>query len=237
MSTVYTPTPTIMPASITLPQDLVDQRTAASVNVPFASLADAIAYLMQTATVRRARGCTSDLIMGNGNTAKTQAMVGIAMAETLSASNAVLYGDHLRYAVVDAAAARGLHVYFPLNSILIDGATITSAKIWVQPNTAHASLPAMMPAMAIVRLRVETGAEVGIVTAGMTDDASPDVATYNTVHAITITPDNANAVVDLSDATGYQYYMVFCNEGHTNAVAELKLFGISVTMTAARYQT
>ena len=185
-------------------------------------------------TTRRSRGCTSDLVMGNANTAKTQAMVGIAMAETLSASNAVLYGDHLRYLVVDDTAAFGLHVYFPLNSILVDGATITSAKIWVRPNTAHASLPAMMPAMSVIRYDPSAQVQDSLRAAGMYDDQSVDVAAYNAHHTITFTPDQ-NATVDFVNTKGYQYWLVFCNEGHTNAVAELQLFGIQVVMSTKGY--
>ena len=235
MSTVYTPTAVIMPGTITLPQDLVDQRSAASVNVPFQSLADAIAYLMLAGSTDRSRACTSDLVMGAALAAKSETMNGatVGASETLSAANALLYADHLRFNVVDAAGATAFHAYFPINSILIEGATVTSAKVVLQGAPAHGALPVMMPAMSIVRIKVSDNSQVGMLAAGMKDDASAGVGAYEAIHTIVMVPDQ-NATIDFSDQA--QYYVVFCNEGNTNALAELRLYGITVTMSAPRYQ-
>lgn len=235
MSTAYAPTPTIMPATITLPQDLVDQRSAASVNVPFATLADAMAYLMQSGSADRSRSCTSDLVMGAAAKAKGETMVGatVAAAEILDATTALLYADHLRFNTVDNAAANGLHTYFPINSILINGAVVTSAKIVLQGGPGHGALPLMMPAFSIVRVKASNNTQVGMLAAGMTDDTSGGVVAYELIHTIEVVPDQ-NATIDFADNA--QYYGVFCNEGNTNAVAELKLYGITIRMTAPRYQ-
>lgn len=235
MSTAYSPSAVIMPGTITLPQDLVDQRSAASVNVPFQTLADAIAYLMLAGSTDRSRSCTSDLVMGNAAQAKSQTMVGatIAAAEFLSAADALLYTDHLRFNVATAGSAIALHAYFPLNSILISGATVTSVKATLQGGPGHGGLPAMMPALAVVRVKVSDNTQVGMVAAGMTDDASAGVGAYEAIHTIEVIPDQ-NATIDFADQA--QYYAVFCNEGDTNAIAELKLFGITVRMSAPRYQ-
>lgn len=235
MSTAYAPVPTIMPATITLPQDLVDQRSAASVNVPFATLADAVAYLMLSGSTDRSRSCTSDLVMGATAKAKGETMVGGAVpaAEILGASTAFLYADHLRFSTVDDTAAKGLHVYFPINSILIDGATVTSAKVVLQGGPGHGALPLMMPAFSIVRIKALANTQVGMLAAGMTDDASGGVVAYEAIHTIEVIPDQ-NATIDFADHA--EYYAVFCNEGNTNAIAELKLYGITIRMTAPRYR-
>lgn len=235
MSTAYAPVATIMPATITLPQDLVDQRSAASVNVPFATLADAIAYLMLAGSTDRSRSCTSDLVMSNAAMAKSETMVGgtVAADETLGASNAVLYADHLRWSGLDTLNALAYHAWFPLNSILISGATVTSAKLYLQGSPGHGALPAMMPAMSIVRVKPPANTQVSMRSTGMTDDASGSVAAYEAIHTIEVVPDQ-NATIDLAD--GAQYYAVACNEGHTNALQELRFYGISVRMSAPRYQ-
>jgi hypothetical protein len=235
VSTAYVPVPAVLPATITVPQDLVDQRSAASVNVPFASLADAIAYLMLAGSTDRSRSCTSDLVMIDAERAKSETMIGatVAAAETLSAANALLYADHLRFNVVNAGAAVALHVFFPLNSILISGATVTSVKATLQGGPGHGALPAMMPALSIVRVKVSDNTQVGMLAAGMTDDASGGVGAYEAIHTIEVIPDQ-NATIDFADQA--QYYAVFCQEGSTNALAELKLYGITVRMSAPRYQ-
>lgn len=236
MSTAYAPVPTIMPATITLPQDLVDQRSAASVNVPFATLANAVAYLMLSGSTDRSRSCTSDLVMGAVPKPKGETMVGppsVAAAEILDASTAVLYADHLRFNIVNDTAANGLHVYFPINSILIDGAKVTSAKVVLQGGPGHGALPLMMPAFSIVRVKALANTQVGMLAAGMTDDASAGVGAYEAIHTIEVIPDQ-NETIDFADHA--QYYAVFCNEGNTNAVAELKLYGITIRMTAPRYR-
>lgn len=234
MSTVYTPSAVVMPATITLPQDLVDQRSAASVNVPFQSLADAIAYLMLAGDTDRNRSCTSDLVMSNAAFAKSETMTGArAAAEVLDASNAVLYSDHLRWSGIDTVNAFAFHAWFPLNSILISGATVTRVKLYLQGGPGHGALPAMMPAMSIVRVKPTAGTQVSMLSTGMTDDASASVAAYEALHTIEVVPDQ-NATIDFSDAA--QYYAVTCNEGHTNALAETRLYGLSVRMSAPRYQ-
>lgn len=234
MSTAYTPTPTIMPATITLPQDLVDQRTAASVNVPFASLADAIAYLMLAGNTDRNRSCTSDLVMSNAVQAKSETMTGaIAAAEVLDATTALLYSDHLRWSGLDTVNAFAFHAWFPLNSILISGATVTSAKLYLQGAPGHGALPAMMPAMSIVRVKPTDNSQLSMRSTGMTNDASGGVAAYEAIHTIEVVPDQ-NATIDFSD--GAQYYAVTCNEGHTDALAELRFYGLSIRMSAPRYQ-
>lgn len=233
MSTVYTPSAVIMPATITLPQDLVDQRSAASVNVPFQSLADAIAYLMLAGNTDRNRSCTSDLVMSNAAQAKSETMTGaIAAAEVLDATTALLYSDHLRWSGLDAVNAFAYHAWFPLNSILISGATVTSAKLYLQGSPGHVALPAMMPAMSVVRVKPAANTQVSMRSTGMTDDASAGVVAYEAMHTIEVVPDQ-NATVDFDD--GAQYYAVTCNEGHTNALAELRFYGISVRMSAPRY--
>lgn len=234
MSISYSPSPAILGATITLPQDLVDQRTAASVNVPFQALADAIAYLMASGTIYGARGCTSDLVMGNAAQSVDPTMVGLttAAAETLSASNALLYADHLRFNVTTSGSAVALHAYFPLNSILVSGATITRAQLTLQGGPGHGALPALMPSLTIVRVKGSNNTQVGLLAAGVTYDASADVGTYEATHTIEVVPDQNN-VVDFSDSS--VYYAVVTNEGDTNALAELRLMALSVRMTAPRY--
>jgi hypothetical protein len=181
--------------------------------------------------VVRSRACTSDFTYGLADTAKTETLPTASRVLREGGTDIFLYGDSLRFNVATAGSAVGRHVFFPLNSILINGATIDSAKLFLQPVSAHASLPAMMPAMSIVRVDPSTGTQAGLRGAGMTDDPSAGVGSYNARHAINVTCDQ-NQTVDLGT---YEYFAVACNEGDTNAVAELQFFGIQITMTTKGY--
>jgi hypothetical protein len=142
------------------------------------------------------------------------------------------FNKEIRYASADNTIASGLHTIYDLDPYLINGATLVSAELYLK-GQGHGALPAMMPAMSIMRYDVSANTLVGLRAAGMTDDTSPDVATYEAIHFLTVTCDQNNVLVT---GTKYNYYAIVCNEGHTNAQAELALRGIKLTMTAAGYR-
>lgn len=186
-------------------------------------------------TARRNRSCnTSDMIVGTADAAKSEDILSVATQVAPDAATYFLYGTSGRFNVITTGSALGRHVYFPLNSILIEGAEITSVKLWLRPVSAHANLPAMMPAMSVIRYDPSTVTQVSLRAAGMYDDQSVDVVAYNAHHTITFTPDQ-NATVELGNTKGYQYWLVACNEGHTDAVQELQFFGIQVVMSTKGY--
>jgi hypothetical protein len=181
--------------------------------------------------VVRSRACTSDFTYGQADVAKTETLPTATRVLREGGTDILLYGDSLRFNVATAGSAIGRHVFFPLKSILVNGATIDTAKLFLQPVVAHAALPAMMPAMSIVRVDPSTGTQDSLRGAGMTDDASAGVGAYNARHAINVTCDQKQTV----DLGTYEYFAVACNEGDTNAVAELQFFGIQITMTTKGY--
>lgn len=68
MTTAYTPVPTVLPASITLPQDVVDDVVVGTVNPPMQTLADAVAWVTEPltsgGTFSPTGGLTFDLLGG-----------------------------------------------------------------------------------------------------------------------------------------------------------------------------
>jgi hypothetical protein len=156
----------------------------------------------------------------------------VLLVPTTAAPDASRYyneGRQVKFYDVDAAAALVKHLLFPLNQYLVHGATLGSVKLILGGNGAHLGLPAVMPALGIVRHEplADTTASLHSTTP-MKDDASASAAAFDAIHSITFTPDQNNEI----DLTQYSYYAVVCNEGHTNALAELRLRQLIITMTA-----
>lgn len=127
--------------------------------------------------------------------------------------------NQVKFAAAESGSANGRHLIVSLNPYLFQGASISSLKLYLG-GQGHGALPAMMPALGIARLDPVTNTVVSLhSTTPMKDDASASAAAYDAIHSITFTPDQ-NSTVDL---TQYIYYAVICNEGHTNALAELRL--------------
>lgn len=225
MSTAYAPVPTIMPATITLPQDLVDQRSAASVNVPFATLADAVAYLSASLTTYRGITRPPAYISAGpavaGDTASTT-----VVATTPTTSYALKFPD------VYAAGAEGKIMYFPLEGLMNDE-VITAATVYVTPAGAHAGLPALMPGICVIRRLRSTGVISSLQSGGFALDTSGGVGAYEATHAITTgAAINQNNTVKNQD---YEYFLLVQNEGHTNALAYLDVGGAYLTITGRRF--
>jgi len=228
MSTAYAPVPTILPATITLPQDLVDQRSAASVNVPFATLADAVAYL--SASITTYRGITrpppyiSAGVAAAGDTASTT-----VVAPTPTTSYALKFPD------VYTAGAEGKIMYFPIEGLMNDE-VITDATVYVtgySGDGGHADLPALMPGICVIRRRRSTGEISSLQSGGFVLDTSGGVGAYEATHAIT-TGAAINQNNTVKNQT-YEYFLLVQNEGHTNALAYLDVGGAYLTITGRRY--
>lgn len=144
---------------------------------------------------------------------------------------AFLESIQFKFNDAEAGSAIGKHVMFALNAYLINGATLSSAKL-VLGGQAHVGLPAMMPALGIVRYEPAASTLVSLKSGtAMVDDTSASAAAYDAIHSITLTADQNNTV-NLAD---YLYFAVVCNEGDTNALAELRLRQIVLTMATKGY--
>lgn len=233
MSTSYSPTPAILPASITLPQDLVDQRTAASVNVPFKSLADAIAYLNESVTHTRSMGCGNPVGRERSASAKTYNMKAKRLdpwEDGATLPTLTMYGERIRCGTPETGSNIAGHIVYDVTNLLIDGATVTRCTIdLANPNTL--TLPGMMPAIAMVAYDVGTDTWSSLLSTGTQTDTSASVAAYNGLHDIQFTPDQFN-IVDLSK---YTYYVVVCPEGGTNGIEGLSFYRIHIRQTARRF--
>lgn len=233
MSTSYSPTPTLLGSTITLPQDLVDQRTAASVNVPFQALADAVAYLQQSVTHTRAKGCGSPIgRVRAGAEAKTYDMKGKRLdpwEDGASLPVLHVYGERIRCGTPETGSNIATHFVYDVTDLMIDGATVTLlSAACANPNTV--TLPAMMPAIALVRYNPSADTWESLRAAGTKTDTAATVGAYNLVHEIRFVPDQ-NATVDL---TTYVYYAVICPEGGTNGIEGLSFYRLLVEQTARR---
>jgi len=233
MSTAYAPVPTILPATITLPQDLVDQRSAASVNVPFATLADAIAYLMLDQTFLRQIRVGSSVIGATAITAKSGTNVG-PFDEIPSTATPIIkfFTGYAWFDDVNNATASTRHICVPLDSTLIDGVVLDSVKLYLQGKAGHAGLPAGMPALSIVRYTIATNTIAALSSGGMVDDPSGSTAAYEALHFIKYACDQNHTI----DRSQYTYSAIICNEADTNALSNLKMFSLETKQTAPRYR-
>lgn len=233
MSTPYAPVPAILPATITLPQDLVDQRTAASVNVPFADLANAIAYLGESVEVHRRKGCGNPVgAVRSGAIAKTFDLKTVRL-DSWETKLFTAYGNSMRCPTPDVGNL-AIHLLYDISDLMVDGATVARVTLDLIGNTGtHAGLPGMMPALGVARYDGAADTWQSLLAAGMKDDTSGSVGAYETAHDIRLTPDQ-NATVNL---TLYSYFAILCPEGGANAQDNLQFRSINVRNTAKRYQT
>ena len=232
MSTVYALVPTVLPASITLPQDLVDQRSAASVNDPITAVANGVAYLNQTLTITRRMAANQPVGQNeSGAIAKTYDLKALSI-EPLIEVDWEAYGSYMRYGVPEVTAIAP-HLLYRANELVVDGATITRLTVDLIGGPAHGALPAMMPAIGLVRYSPSADTWEPLLAAGMQDDTSANVGAYEAIHDIRLTPDQ-NATVDLAT---YDYYIVVCPEGSTDAQEGLSFRSFHMRNSAKRYQT
>lgn len=243
MSTIYPFVPAQLPASITLPQDLVDQRTAASVNAPMTAIGNGVAYIDEPVTRTTVAGVMdlsprgSDVIAPTWDptSAPTQfAPVADNSANGVLAARCVYYTDYrgLRFYDVNTGSASARHVMLALNAHLIHGADLTRLTLTLDGTAGHVGLPASMPAMGIARWQPSTNVWDSLVGAGLTYDTSASTAAYEVAHTLDVTPDT-NITIDLS---AYVYYAVVKNESSTNALSQLRLRSLDIRQYARRYQ-
>lgn len=226
MSTVYTPSAVIMPATITLPQDLVDQRSAASVNVPFQTLADALTFLSASVTTYRGINRQPAYVSAGPAAAGYTAQTAVVVA-------GAAYSYELKFDTVYNAGAQGRIMYFPLTDLQTDD-VITAATVYVTPAGAHAGLPGLMPGICVIRRLRSTGAISSLQSAGFVLDTSGGLGAYEATHAIA-----TGAAIDQNNTVknqDYEYFLLVQNEGNTNALAYLDVGGAYLTVTAKRYQ-
>ncbi len=191
-------------------------------------------------TIVRSFACADGSPRGSTEIAKTHDMSGNVFWEPANADStgadagrAYYYfeGRQIKFTDANNAGATGKHVLFHLNQYLVHGANFDSLKLNLKGAGGHGALPAMMPSLALVKFDPEADTLVSLLAANTVDDASASTAAYDAVHSITLTPDQ-NTTISL---TKYSYYAVVCNEGHTNALAELALRNLIITMTTAGY--
>lgn len=232
MSTVYPFVPTQLPASVTLPQDLVDQRTAASVNDPMTAIGNGVAYLEQQITCYRRSGCGRPVgAVRSGAIAKTFDLKTVRL-DSWETKLFTQYGNSIRCPTPDAGNL-AIHLLYDITDLIVDGATITRVTLDLIGNTgAHAALPGMMPALGVARYSATADSWQSLLAAGMQDDTSASVAEYEAAHEIRLTPDqNATAATNL-----YSYFAILCPEGGANAQDNLQFRAITVRNAAPRYQ-
>lgn len=191
-------------------------------------------------TIVRSFACADGSPRGSTEIAKTHDMSGAVFwmpansdSTGADAGRAYYYfeGRQLKFFDVNNAGATGKHVLFHLNQYLVHGANFDSLKLNLKGAGGHGALPLMMPSLALVKFDPETDTLVSLLAANTVDDASASTADYDAVHSITLTPDQ-NQTISL---TKYSYYAVVCNEGNTNALAELALRNFVITLTTKGY--
>lgn len=128
----------------------------------------------------------------------------------------------------DATTAKAA-VYY-IDSVVPNGATITSVQAVVEGSSTHSGLPALMP-----RLRVQDTAMYTLHSSGdYVSDTSASVGAYEAQHTITATCDQNN-VVDKTSA--YRILASVSNEGGTNAIIGFTIAYVKVTFTITDLRT
>ena len=133
---------------------------------------------------------------------------------------------------VNNTTASTRHLIVSIDDALCHGATLETASLYLQGKAGHAGLPAVMPGLSIVRWDATIATVQSLRAAGMVDDASGTTAAYQALHGITFTPDQYNVI----DKGNYNYGAVICNEADTNALNQLRLYGLELTMSARGYR-
>ena len=132
---------------------------------------------------------------------------------------------------VNVASASTRHLVIALDDILANGATLDSVKLYLRGKAGHGALPVVMPALSIIRYDSATDTIAQLRAAGMRDAQSGAVAAYEAVHSISYSCDQNNAI----NRGSYTYSAIVCNEADANALHQLKLFEVEVTMTTKGY--
>jgi hypothetical protein len=113
-------------------------------------------------------------------------------------------------------------LYAPIR--LPNNCTITSLSVYILPAVAHIVLPSTRPNIILVRNSVNLGTVQNI---GSANDASASVATYETLHPITISS-FTNPVIDNSS---YGYNLIFRSEFGSDSAFGLTVYGYTATFT------
>ncbi len=136
--------------------------------------------------------------------------------------------DSLVHNTVNAGAPTGRALVVSLDSVLVDGATITLVRNRVLPIGGHIGLPGLMPKMSVARCAID-GVAVALLSTGggLATDSSANVVAYENFRWNSYVPDQHNVI----DKSQYSYHLILWNEGDTNALAGLTYNGVEVTQT------
>ena len=132
--------------------------------------------------------------------------------------------------VVNSGSANVYSYLVPLRQ-LHNGATMTSASIYLTGAGAHGALPAVMPAFGILRFQVSNPASGwSSLNSGGTSSQDPTavLATYKALHSWSFTCNQNNVI----DTTQYTYFAVIWDEANTNALGGNQYAGLALAFTA-----
>lgn len=135
----------------------------------------------------------------------------------------------LYFVTAVTGSSTALAAIVAIDSLLVDGATLTLARLNWEANPGHAGLPVLMPKYGIARIDFGGSAPTNLLStgSGLAADASANIAAYNAAHWNSFVPDQNNIV----DRTQYNYYLVVWNEGGTNALVGASCRSIELTQT------
>lgn len=185
MSHAYTPTPTALPGSVTIPDD-GDDPDAADSGGPDETILDAIANL-ETSVIPQA------------DFDRTQAHCSAADSEW----GHVAGGNRTQQNEEPGGESLTIHCDLP------HGGTWIGASVTISPIVAgRAGLPSVVPSVSAWKKRISTGAVTSV--AGAVNDPSASVAAYEAPHDIPISIAGPNNVIDREF---YTYYLLLSGEG------------------------
>jgi hypothetical protein len=125
---------------------------------------------------------------------------------------------------INTGAAEAKHIVYPIDHVLLQSARIAGAEVFITPSGGHGTFPALLPGGWLVR--VAHDGTVSPLRIARSSDSTVGLANYELNHAVNILV-NQNDVVDLEN---YSYYLVFHNEGHTDAIAGLEITGVRIAI-------
>ena len=168
--------------------------------------------------------CSRSSSVGNSGSLSSTYTVG-------AAPNTNLTGGFITN-TVSTSNGNGYAYYLPLGRGVHNGATLTGAVLYVNPNTSHTVLPSYLPGFALYAIQLGT-LTITSLTAGFAPDLSGTIALYKTPHTITATI-SGTPVIDTSQ---YAYYALIIDEGDAANALNGNIYpGIKLTYSVSNMQ-
>lgn len=228
MSSAYTPSPVPL-TTITIPSD-GDTRDAASVNVPFEQLADAIAAASPLVVVVNA--CFRDYERDNPAGLVSGASINLEWLPVASGTAQLEFtSGGTRFLEVNTGSNDQNLYAMMLDAAMMNanGLTLSKVEISLSPYSSHGGLPQSLPAISVSRASFDGATQQNLKSTanGWAGDTSANLAAYELQHTLIYTANQHNVI----DTSAYVYLIAFAMEAGSNAHNSLYTGPLKLTFT------